>query len=261
MLKPADASRGRAHRWACTPLCRRGTAGFSLIELLVVLGIIAVLIGLVLPALQGARRQARAIECQTNLRTLGQALVMYASENHGWYYPVGIHPNSGRIYSSFGINVPPHERWPMRVFKVSGAPIPPGYDPDDYTQYPYKPWEFDAGPYTPRTLRCPTDEAPYEAHTYVLNGHLAEREVKAGSTDFGGVSSSDVVLAGEKISHERDYYLQNRDFVRVVDGFRHGRPKGSNYLYLDGHVALLVPAKAFQGIDPWDIRRRGWSDE
>src|SRR5690349_20397097 len=54
---------------------------FTLVELLVVIGIIAVLIALLLPSLNRAREQANAITCMSNLRQLGQALVEY-TVNH-----------------------------------------------------------------------------------------------------------------------------------------------------------------------------------
>jgi prepilin-type N-terminal cleavage/methylation domain-containing protein/prepilin-type processing-associated H-X9-DG protein len=225
---------------------------FTLVELLVVIGIIAVLISMLLPALNKARMQAKRVQCSSNLRQCGVSLLMYAQENNGWIVPVGAwgaDPSDPNSYLSLGTNVAyepvsatfggvtlaqasPWLTWPAVVFKMN-QPTPNATNPN-----------LDPYAYAPDIMRCPVDAGAIDnlsdlkdcwcGHSYVINKHLVglQGQVKKYGSKMGnGLDVSHVVLLGEKVTSRSDYYLETTDagspnaiseFDALIDLYKHG---------------------------------------
>lgn len=122
--------------------CLRG--GFTLVELLVVIGIIALLISVLLPALGKARAQANATACMSNMRQIGQALVMFTHEHKGYLPKAWYNTNAELLPGEF---VAPN-------YGVPGRPNDWGY------RYPMIGWDYLLQRYIAKSknvFRCPTD--------------------------------------------------------------------------------------------------------
>ena len=93
----------------------RRPSGFTLIELLVVVGIISILVGLLLPAIQSARESVRRAHCANNLMQLGVALGSYASAHR--VFPPGVVNDTGPIRNlPFGY----HHSWVLQILPYFG---------------------------------------------------------------------------------------------------------------------------------------------
>src|SRR4051812_39229411 len=101
---------------------------FTLVELLVAIGLIALLIGILLPVLSGVRSRARDLQCQSNIRQCVTLVLTYAKENKG-QLPFGHYwARSGSTYQGWG-PANPNDPTAITVWSVLGQMCSKGGSP------------------------------------------------------------------------------------------------------------------------------------
>jgi len=182
----------------------RTPGAFTLVELLVVIGTIALLMGITLPALSGARKSARRAVCAANLRQVGLAVQMYLSDH------------SNRL---------PNARF-------LPEPIAGGYQrrPLNEILRRYLPWDDGE---TSEVYACPGDRALYEVcgMSYAYEVWISG-EVVSDLTELWGANLSEIWLMYDG----DDYRYDLTDGAKLVVPRFHGRKRNS--LYADGHVEV-----------------------
>lgn len=103
----------------------RKSRGFTLVELLVVIGIIAVLISILLPTLARARQTANLVSCQSNFRQVYGAVMFYANENKGYLPWSSCQPNWGPSGTNAGTFYELSELLGKKVTDLGQGPISP----------------------------------------------------------------------------------------------------------------------------------------
>jgi prepilin-type N-terminal cleavage/methylation domain-containing protein/prepilin-type processing-associated H-X9-DG protein len=207
---------------------RRRCCGFSLIELIVVIGIIVVLIAFLMPTLRLANDASRAVRCASQLRQIGQAIHSYASSNHGLTPPWGA---AFRIDDSAS---PLSSGWIAMLWRYSGV-------------------KADSPLY-----HCPAFPVDDRTVNYFLTAHWERLQTPpTHSINLGRVRTSSAFLLAAESTAQNAYISpfgtshalsDNTDkddsgtrdlvFFGEAGGYNMHRA-GNNILFADGHVNIF----------------------
>ena len=201
----------------------RRRAGFTLVEILVVIAIIGMLIALLLPAVQAARESARCTSCQNNMKQLGLAMGMYTNTRKG-RFPETMHAGAGK---SWIFTLAPHLE------------------------------NVDAMRVCPKDLQSEL-RLKHNGTSYIINGYISMRvpdaklkidHLKSTTrtiTVFEGADTRDPTSADFEHAHPWDWFApavvaNKKSWIKLLAEIQPDRHWDSlaHYLYADGHVAAV----------------------